>query len=164
MLLAGLGRILLRRSLFCLVAGGLAAVQAQALAADAMLLPVPNVTIYPGDTIRENWIVDHDFSSSPFAPKSGMIDTHEGLVGKIARRTLLPGMPVPATAVGEPRLVANGEKVRVIYSEGGLTISTYGSALQAGGAGDTVSVRNLDSGLTISGVVQPDGSISVSGG
>ncbi len=159
MAIAGLGR-----SVLFLLTAGLVSFQAQALAADAMLLPVPNVTIYPGDVIREGWIVDRDFSASPFPPKSGMIDSHAGLVGKIARRTLLPGSPIPVNAVGEPRLVANGEKVRVVYTEGGLTITTYGSALQAGGAGDTVSVRNLDSGSTISGVVQPDGSISVSGG
>ncbi len=154
----------LRRSVLCLVVAGLASIEAQALAAEELLLPVPNVTIYPNDTIRESWIVEHDFSASPFPPKGGVIDARAALIGKIARRTLLPGMPIPVTAVGEPRLVSNGERVRVVYTEGGLTITTYGSALQAGGAGDVVSVRNLDSGLTISGVVQPDGSISVSGG
>jgi flagellar basal body P-ring formation protein FlgA len=155
---------ILRRSIFSLIVAALASIQAHVLAAEELLLPVPNVTIYPGDSIRENWLVDRDFSTSPMAPKGGMINTHAALVGKIARRTLLPGVPIPATAVGEPRLVTNGEKVRVVFTEGGLTITTYGSALQAGGAGDVVSVRNLDSGLTISGVVQPDGSIRVSGG
>jgi flagellar basal body P-ring formation protein FlgA len=153
-----------RRTVLCLVIAGFASIEAQALAADEFLLPVPNVTIYPNDTIRESWIVEHDFSTSPFPPKGGVVDSRAALVGKIARRTLLPGMPIPVTAIGEPRLVINGERVRVVYSEGGLTITTYGSALQAGGAGDVVSVRNLDSGLTISGVVQPDGSVSVSGG
>jgi flagellar basal body P-ring formation protein FlgA len=35
-------------------------------------------------------------------------------------------------------------------------------ALEAGGVGDTIKVRNSDSGLTISGTIQPDGSVSVS--
>jgi flagellar basal body P-ring formation protein FlgA len=154
----------LRRSFLWLVAGGLVLLQVQAVAADAMLLPVPNVTIYPGDTIRENWLVDRDFSTSPFGRKSGMIDSHAALIGKIARRTLLPGVPIPLNAISEPKLVSNGEKVRIVYSEGGMTITTYGSALQSGSVGDIISVRNLDSGLTISGVVQSDGSISVNGG
>lgn len=153
-----------RRAVLCLVVAGFASIEAQAVAADELLLPVPNVTIYPNDTIRESSIVEHDFSTSPFPRKGGVIDSRAVLVGKIARRTLLPGLPIPVNAVSEPRLVSNGERVRVVYAEGGLTITTYGSALQAGGAGDVVSVRNLDSGLTISGVVQPDGSISVSGG
>ncbi len=134
------------------------------VAEDGRLLPVPNVTIYPGDTIREGWLVDRDFSSNPQAARTGFVDTHDALVGKIARRTLLPGVPIPMTAVAEPRLIANGARVRIVFVEGGMTITTYGSALQAGGAGDMVSIRNLDSGLTVSGIVQPDGSVRVSGG
>jgi len=149
----------------CLIVMAFASFQANILKAeDAKTLPVPNVTIYPGDSIRESWLTDRDFSTGGMPPKGGVIETHNALVGKIARRTLLPGLPIPVTAVGEPRLVSNGEKVRITFTDGGMTITTYGSALQAGGAGDVVSVRNLDSGLTISGTVQPDGSISVSGG
>jgi flagella basal body P-ring formation protein FlgA len=135
-----------------------------ALAEDTKILPVPNMTIYPGDTIRESSLADRDFSAGPTPPRGSVIETHNALVGKVARRTLLPGLPIPPNSVGEPRLVSNGEKVEIIFIDGGMTITTYGSALQAGGAGDVVSVRNLESGLTISGVVQPDGSVSVSGG
>jgi flagellar basal body P-ring formation protein FlgA len=41
---------------------------------------------------------------------------------------------------------------------------TTGSALQDGSIGDIVRVRNDDSGVTVSGAVQPDGSVQVSGG
>ncbi len=80
------------------------------------------------------------------------------VVGKVARRTLLPGQAIPTNAVGEPKLVTIGATVRVVYKEDGLTIATYASALQAGAVGDVVSVRNIESGLTISGIVQRDGS------
>jgi flagella basal body P-ring formation protein FlgA len=147
------------------IVAGLAAIQVNVCGAeDARVLPVPNVTIYPGDPIRESWLVDRDFTANSSAPRGGVIETRDAVVGKIARRTLLPGLPIPATAISEPRLIANGAKVRVVFSDGGMTITTYGSALQSGGAGDIVSVRNLDSGLTISGIVQPDGSVRVSGG
>jgi len=36
--------------------------------------------------------------------------------------------------------------------------------LQDGSIGDIVKVRNSDSGVTVSGAVQPDGTVSVSGG
>jgi len=150
-------RFLVMSGMACILAGSALASE------EGRLLPVPNVTIYPGDAIRESWLVDRDFSSNPTAQR-GVIETHDALVGKVARRTLLPGVPIPMTAVAEPRLIVNGARVRVVYVDGDMTITTYGSALQAGGAGDVVSVRNLDSGLTISGVVQPDGSIRVSGG
>ena len=54
--------------------------------------------------------------------------------------------------------------VRVVFTEGGLTITTYASALQSGSTGDTIPVRNLESGLTISGTIERDGSISVGSG
>jgi len=130
---------------------------------EARILPVPSITIYPGDKIKDDWLVERDFSSNAVSIRI-VVDSRESLVGKIARRTLLPGVPIPVTAVGEPRLVINGAKVRLIYTDGGLTITAYGSALQAGGAGDTITVRNVDSGLTISGVVQQDGSVLIYGG
>ena len=46
----------------------------------------------------------------------------------------------------------------------GLTIVTTGAALQDGEAGEVISVRNSDSGVTVSGAVQPDGTVRVSGG
>lgn len=124
--------------------------------------PVPAVTIYPGDIIREQMLTDSEvpdgLGGGGFATNLSM------LVGKAARRTLLPGQPIPASAIMEPRLVKIGAMVRLIYRENGLEIVTYASALQSGAAGDVVAVRNLESGLTISGVVGPDGSIRVGPG
>ena len=85
------------------------------------------------------------------------------LLGKVARRTLLPGQTIPTAAVGEPKVVAIGSRVRLVYQENGLLISTYGSALQAGAVGDAVSVRNLESGITVGGTVAGDGSVHISG-
>ena len=124
--------------------------------------PVAAITIYPGDVIREDMLADADFpdavASSSFATNRSM------LVGKVARRTLLPGQAIATNAIGEPRLVRIGAMVRLVYQDDGLTIQTYASALQNGAAGDIVAVRNSESGLTISGIVQADGSIHVGGG
>jgi flagella basal body P-ring formation protein FlgA len=54
--------------------------------------------------------------------------------------------------------------VSLVYIEGGLSISAVGMALQDGAAGDFVKVRNDDSGVTVTGVVQADGAVRVSGG
>jgi flagellar basal body P-ring formation protein FlgA len=67
-------------------------------------------------------------------------------------------------AINNPRAVVNGAEVRLIYSDGGLTIAASASALQDGAIGDVIKVRNTDSGLTVSGVIQADGSVRVSGG
>ena len=121
--------------------------------------PVAAATIYPGEIIRDAMIADADFPDA--VAGSSYATSHAQLVGKVARRTLLPGQAIPTNAVGEPKLVTIGAMVRVIYQEDGLTISTYASALQAGVVGDLVSLRNLESGLIVSGTVQPDGSVHI---
>lgn len=144
------------------VALALSVVGQQAPSMAAERRPVAAVTIYPGDIIREQMLTDADFpdavASSAYATNLTM------LVGKMARRTLLPGKPIPTNAVGEPRLVTIGARVRIVYEEDGLLISTYASAMQAGAAGDVVTVRNMESGITLSGVIRPDGSVHVGPG
>jgi flagella basal body P-ring formation protein FlgA len=132
-----------------------------AFAQDAVL-PTPRIVIYPGDIIRDDMLADRPTETAagmgPFAV------TRSQLVGKMARRTLLPGAAVPLAGINNPRLVANGADVQLVYTEGGLTIVTVGAALQDGAVGDIVKVRNSDSGVTVSGAVQPDGTVRVSGG
>lgn len=108
--------------------------------------------------------MDREFSPSAAVAKGAVMENRQSIVGKVARRTLLPGSPIPLNAIMDPKTVANGAKVKIVYEDSGLNITAYGAALQAGGVGEVISVRNLDSGLIVSGTVQPDGSIRVSGG
>lgn len=153
-----------RRSLFGLL--GLAALSSQnALhAAGSDVLPVPAITIYPGDVIKDEFLVDRDFSAGPAVGATAVVESRAAIAGKVARRTLLPGSPIPWNAVADPKVVGNGTKVRIVFEDGALTIMAYGTALQAGRAGDVISVRNLTSGLTVSGTVQADGSVRAGAG
>ena len=130
--------------------------------AQETVAPTPRVVIYPGDVIRDDMLADIAEAardgSGPFVEQRSLI------VGKVARLTLLPGHAIPFSGVSNRKLVANGAEVKLIYSEGGLVIMTTGAALQDGSIGDVVRVRNSDSGVTVSGAVQPDGSVRVSGG
>jgi flagella basal body P-ring formation protein FlgA len=132
--------------------------------ADSSLLPVPSITIYPGDIIRDGAIMDRDFGQNYQPSRYGVVVDRAAVVGKIARRTLLPGAPIPINATMEPKVVSAGAKVRIVFQESGMTISTFASALQQGAVGDVVSVRNIESGLTVSGIVQADGTVRVNGG
>ena len=124
--------------------------------------PTPRIVIYPGDVIHDDMLTDLPADT---ARGAGLFaETRSAVVGKMARRTLLPGMAIPLGAVDLPRLVNNGGAVKLVYIDGGLTIVTSGMALQDGVAGDFVRVRNDDSGVTVSGVVQHDGAVRVSGG
>ncbi|MCL4765797.1 MAG: flagellar basal body P-ring formation protein FlgA [Hyphomicrobiaceae bacterium] len=124
-------------------------------------LPVPRITLYPGDAIRADHLVDKVFDAN-LPGRSAVLQTREDLVGKVARRTLLPGQPIPVNALREPYLVVQGRTVLVVLEADGLIITGYAVALQSGGLGDVISLRNIDSGSGIKGAVQPDGSVRVS--
>jgi flagella basal body P-ring formation protein FlgA len=125
-------------------------------------LPTPRVVIYPGDIIHDSMLAEQpaDQANGP----GPFVRTRAELIGKMARRTLLPGVAIPDAAIDNPRMVANGGEVELVYAHGGLTIVAVGSALQDGAAGDVIKVRNSDSGVTVTGTVQSDGTVRVSGG
>ena len=52
----------------------------------------------------------------------------------------------------------------MVYIDGGLQIVTTGAAMQDGAVGDYIKLRNVDSGVVVSGQVQADGTVLVSGG
>jgi len=132
---------------------------AQAATASEVVLPVPRVTIYPGDTVTESMLIDRTFRGREFAGPD--FATREALIGKVARQTLLPNAPVAATAVREPFAIKQGQPAVVYFLSGGLIISATAVPLQAGAAGELISLRNPESGTTIRGIVQPDGTVRV---
>ena len=129
---------------------------------EELAVPTPKSVIYPGDIIQDDMLVDTPSEDAP--SRAGDIAARSAIVGKMARRTLLPGQPIAPSDIGNPRLVVNGGSVTLYFTEGGLTISTSGAAQQDGTEGELIRVRNTDSGVIVSGVVQADGSVRVGGG
>lgn len=143
----------------CLMVIALVGMAEPCVAADVKLV-VPNVTIYPGDIIADAQIIDRDFPMGatgkiPIAEERSMV------VGKVARRTLLPGKPIPLMGVRDPDTIARGGTVIAMYKAGGLTITSIVTPLRAGQVGDVIEARNIDSGQVIRGVVQADGTLRV---
>jgi flagella basal body P-ring formation protein FlgA len=135
---------------------------AASAAAEETLAPSPKHIIYPGDLISEAMLVETPLAAPPY---SGPVAMSAGdIVGMTAARTLLPGQSIPMSAVAAPRLLRAGTLVKMIYVDGGLEITTSGSALQDGAVGQIVKVRNDDSGVTVSGRVRADGAVLVDGG
>ena len=141
----------------------LTAVCATTAQAQEAAIPTPKVVIYPGDVIRDDMLADYIQGGVGDGP-GPFVDSRSLIVGKVARLTLLPGHAIPFSGLSNRKVVANGSEVKLIYYEGGLLIMTTGAALQDGSIGDIVRVRNSDSGVTVSGSVQPDGTVRVSGG
>ncbi|HSB16676.1 MAG TPA: flagellar basal body P-ring formation chaperone FlgA [Bryobacteraceae bacterium] len=70
----------------------------------------------------------------------------EQAVGRTPRRRIAAGQPVPLGALEAPREVAGGEMVRVEAASGAARIEIHGRAETSGRKGDTVLVRNPESG------------------
>jgi flagellar basal body P-ring formation protein FlgA len=126
----------------------------------AIPLPVPKVTIYPGDMIAADALHERMFVARSVA-RATVVESHEALVGKVARRTLLLNQPIAVNAIRDPFVIAQGKQAFLVFKTDGLTITSGAIALQNGGVGDIVSARNADSGIVVRGIVQSDGSIRV---
>ena len=150
-------RRLARSVVLAMFAGRLVCVPATA---DPRVALSARRVIYPGDIISSETLGETiNIAASP-----GYGTVSEGkelLIGKRAKRTLLPGQPILIADVENPRVVVNGSQVRIAYRENNMSIFASGLALQNGSAGDTIRVRNSDTGLSVSGVVQPDGTVAV---
>jgi flagella basal body P-ring formation protein FlgA len=134
-----------------------------ALAEEPVRYPVPVTTIYPGDLIKEEMLIDRTFAPN-MQGAAAFINGRPLAVGRTARRTLLPGQLIPINAIEEHKIVARGNVVKVIIDDGALSIVTYGTSLQSGSPGMLIQLKNLDSGVTIRGVIQPDGSVRIQNG
>lgn len=123
-------------------------------------VPVPRVVIYGGTIIVDAALEERDIQLGR-TPEQNWHMSRSSLVGKVARRTLLPGQAIPIIAVKEPDLVKAGKPVALVFVSGQLTITGTGIALQAGGAGDRISAQNTESGALVRGIISSDGSLRV---
>jgi flagella basal body P-ring formation protein FlgA len=123
-------------------------------------VPVPRIVIYSGSIIDDASLEQRDIALGREPERTWHMD-RSSLVGRVARRTLLPGQAIPIVAVKLPDLVKAGKPVTLVFSAGPLTITGNATALQAGSAGDRISLQNPESGAVIRGVVTPDGSVRV---
>lgn len=93
--------------------------------------------------------------------RDGYVRSIEEIQGKVTKRTLLPGRVILASALRDQYAVERGSTTRLIFSNGGLTITAAGSPLQDAAIGDLIRVRNIDTGVIVSGTVMADGTIHV---
>lgn len=123
-------------------------------------LVLPIVTIYPGNVIKRDLLIERGVPPRTHAYKSYHASI-ETIVGKVAVRVLQAGKAVPLNAVRDPYVFKEGQRVTLVFSDGGLVITATGQATQPGVVGQTINVKNLDSGVVVRGVVQPDGNVAV---
>lgn len=140
---------------------GLAAAPAAAGDQSGGLLPVPAETIGRGARIAAHMLTEKHFYFDPERPLAVITDPSEA-IGKAARRTLVPGQPIPRNAFRQVRVIHRGKPAEARFRMGNLTITATVLPLDDGTVGDLIQARNMDSGRTVTGIVAMDGSIEVS--
>ncbi len=138
----------------------LAATVALALVA----LPAAAETLVATRTIRAQAIIEPQDLTFAAIATPGALDDPSEVVGMEARIVLYAGRPIRPGDIGPPAIVERNQIVALVFRNGTLTIAAEGRALGRGGVGDMVRVMNLASRNTITGIVEPDGFVSVSGG
>lgn len=116
--------------------------------------------IYPGQMIEQTSIEVVDASNCPNCD-AGYIQDAAVVAGKIAIKTLEPGKLIFPGDIRMAPAVIRGEEVTVLYRKGALQISMSGIPLNEAAVGESVSIRNAESGAIVSGVVQADGTVMV---
>jgi flagella basal body P-ring formation protein FlgA len=139
----------------------LAAGLGPALADDALYAVVPTQIIYAGDVISAAHLQEVEVTNpnltGDYARKIVDVD------GMISKRTLLPGRTISVSGLRVPYAVSRGSSVRLTFAIGSMIISASGTPLQDAAIGDLIKVRNIDSGITVSGTVMADGTVRVMG-
>lgn len=142
----------------------LAAVAALAAAivpvAAEQTIVVTNRVIYPGQAISAD-ALDEVPLRRVLRDPTAVLHVPDQLAGKVARRTLLPGRLIAANSVRDAYLVEPGAPVQLVYVHGPLTIHATGMPLQTGIAGERIRLRNVDSGIVVTGTVMDDGTVRI---
>lgn len=117
--------------------------------------------IYPGQIIEPDMVKIVRLKRA-MANAGRAVGRLDGLIGKVAAKTILPNRLIFPTDFTEGNIVEPGQAVRVIYQTDAITISLEAVALEGGVAGDVVRIRNRDSARIVSGRVSDNGIIYVS--
>jgi flagella basal body P-ring formation protein FlgA len=88
--------------------------------------------------------------------------TRDRALGMQMRKQLRAGQALRSADLAKPDLVQRDQTVTLIYESTGLYLTIRGKALEGGTEGDVVSVVNLQSKRTVSGVVIGRGQVSIS--
>jgi len=141
---------------------GLARSAEPAAKSGAVEVVVPQVAIYPGDKIREGLLTTKVIRANG-AVLSAVFKSRADLEGRVARRTLVPGQPITKDAVRAFHVVTQGQRVSIQFQSESISILMTGSAIQPGGVGDVISVRNTDTGRLVRARITDAGMLTVVG-
>lgn len=151
-----------RRIMTTLTSATVAATVVAALSTTALaqgFAVVPTQTIYPGETLSATQLEEVAVTNPNIA--GGYARSIAEVEGMVSKRTLLPGRTIPVSGLRPPYAINRGANIRLTFTIGNMTISASGTPLADAAVGDVIKVRNLDSGVIVTGTVLADGTVQV---
>ncbi len=111
-----------------------------------------------GETIKSSDVMTERRPKSEHAGESISLASAIGLA---AKRSLRSGAMLQSSDLMKPEVVQRNESVTIIYEVPGVLLTVRGKALEAGAAGDLVSVLNIQSNRTVQATVIGPGRVSI---
>lgn len=123
------------------------------------------VAVLTRDIDRADLLKSSDISLErrPKAEVTGEPASRERSIGMQLRRPMRAGTPIRVADIVKPDFVQRDQSVTVIYQVPGIYLTTRGKAIESGAEGDTVSVLNLQTKRTLTGIVTGRGQVTVQG-
>ena len=90
------------------------------------------------------------------SPRDALSDP-EALIGKTAKRALMPNIALRAADVMDTPAIRRGEPVTLMFEAGGMRLSVRGRAMGDGVAGAMIKVLNPQSNKTLDAIVEGPG-------
>ncbi|MDJ1257790.1 MAG: flagellar basal body P-ring formation chaperone FlgA [Candidatus Midichloria sp.] len=128
---------------------------------EAVQVPVLQQPIKNGTIITEDAINMAIFPANQI--KNNCILKKEDLVGKVAKRRIMPGKMIRENDIEMTPLIKKGEAVVVRYTNNNLLIETTGISTEVGVAGKIIRVKNVASNKMLHGKVVAPGIVEVHG-
>ena len=91
----------------------------------------------------------------------GAVNDAQALVGQVLRYSVAAGQPLVQSMLTGPQLVHYGQSVSLVAQGMGVRLVALGQAMADGRVGQSVLVRNVQSGRVVSGVVDAQGQVVV---
>ncbi|MCC7267048.1 MAG: flagellar basal body P-ring formation protein FlgA [Caulobacteraceae bacterium] len=106
-----------------------------------------------GEIVRPEDVVWTKLAARPAgAPRDA-----EAVIGMAARRPLREGTPVHTRDVAAPQVIKAGDLISVTWSDGAVSVTLQGKALQSAAAGEAFGVQNTASKKTLQAVASGPG-------
>lgn len=122
---------------------------------------VPNHNIAYHELITDKSLSPKTFSIKTAAASRYVLNIEQAS-GKVSRTMLLKNHPILLRDLKDPVIVEQGKQVKLLVKNNALVITAIGIPLQSGSVGDYIKVKNVDSGVIVSGTILKDGSVGVS--